>query len=144
MQHGQTGQQYHAYNKFKYPRQLFNQFIKRNRTPTGRLTSKIKYIMDPVFTRIKNNKKRTAEDPTKSVETHFNAILAQAHAKGKSHVGRIGGSTLQNWFKEDFPDTDIGPHRTDTCDECRRSEVAAQAIKTQISLEKQVIFTLIS
>jgi hypothetical protein len=57
--------------------QLFRAFVVRNRTSTGRLTGKIKYVMDPIFTRMKTNTKRK-EDPNRTVQVAFNHILDKA------------------------------------------------------------------
>jgi len=67
-------------------KQVFRLFIKRNRSSTGRLTQKIKYIMDPAFTRIKPKKakgtSKFVKEDKRSLTYGFSQYLTKVAAKG--------------------------------------------------------------
>ena len=48
----------------------------------------------------------------------------------------VSARALGNWFKEDFPDTAVCPHKTDYCGECFEYKTSIKSIHQKINLHK--------
>ena len=46
----------------------------------------------------------------------------------------VGMTILSEWMKQEFPDTDVCPHKSDYCSSCFAFKISLSSIKQKISL----------
>jgi hypothetical protein len=50
-------------------------------------------------------------------------------------------TSILNWFNQNFPDTAISPHHTDTCDTCSCFNKDIESVKQKIQLHEVFLNT---
>lgn len=133
---------------------LFRAFVKSSRSTNGRaqekkwwLDSRFKFLLTPL------NKVCEAD---KGFYSSFLGYLETLKSGGKAHlilfiVGKIwfifvlgyvdqtetvAEITLHKWFREEFPDTGICPHKTDYCQTCFEYGQHTTSYKQQLNMLK--------
>ena len=48
----------------------------------------------------------------------------------------VGMTTLGEWMKQEFPDTEVCPHKSDYCPSCFAFKISLSSIKQKISLHQ--------
>ena len=49
---------------------------------------------------------------------------------------KVSTSTIENWLKQDFPDTAVSPHLSDYCPTCFEFKMSLNSLKIQINMHK--------
>jgi hypothetical protein len=79
--HGLCNKPSNLFPLFETAKNLFKIFITRNRTPTRR-NKKILFYMDPIFSRIKNEKNTPEEEKKKALTYRFQSFIKKLNEDG--------------------------------------------------------------
>jgi hypothetical protein len=126
-------------------------FVKNYRNTNGRTSGRIRFWLESHIKRLYFKKEKYPESlRDKCLFELFQNCLTQQINNGKQHTCKfnlaiiiglipkttVGDRTLRSWFNQDFPDTDVCPHKTDYCPDCFEYKSSIKSLQIKIDLNK--------